>query len=189
MAEGKSIEVFFSYAHEDEGLRDELAKHLIMLKRDGVISSWYDREITAGSEWAGEIDEHLNTAQIILLLVSSDFLASDYCYDVEMGRAIERHNADEARVIPIILRDVDWQGAPFAKLQALPKNAKPITSWKNLDEAFADVVRGIRRAIASLIAQKDSKSDNIPVRAMRDAKTVEEPTTNDFFRWTLHQKK
>jgi len=149
------IKIFFSYAHEDEDLRDELAKHLSILERQGVISAWHDRKIPAGSEWADEIDENLNIAQIILLLVSSDFNASDYCYGIEMERAIERHNAGEARVIPIILRDVVWKGAPFSKLQALPKGAKPVTSWANQDEAFADVVRGILNAIESVDQSKD----------------------------------
>ena len=145
-----SIEVFFSYSHKDETLRDKLANHLKLLERQGVISAWYDRDITAGTEWEGQIDEHLESAQVILLLISADFLASDYCYDIELKRAMERHELGEARVIPIILRDVDWKGATFRKLQALPKNAKPITSWDNEDEAFADVARGIRKAVDEL---------------------------------------
>ncbi len=144
------ISVFFSYAHEDELLRDELAKHLKLLVRQGVIKTWYDRDITAGSEWAGQIDGNMESAQIILLLVSADFLASDYCYDIEMKRAIERHDAGEACVIPIILREVDWYGAPFAKLQALPKNAEPVTGWANRDQAFADIARGIRKSVEGL---------------------------------------
>jgi len=146
----KPIEVFFSYSHKDEQLRDELAKHLSILKRQGVIQAWYDREISAGTEWAGEIDTHLNTATIILLLISADFLASDYCYDIELTRAMERHAAKEARVIPVILREVDWKGAPFGKLQALPKDAVPVTKWQDRDQAFADIARGIRQAVDSL---------------------------------------
>jgi hypothetical protein len=96
------------------------------------------------------IDEHLNTAQIILLLISPDFLASDYCYDIELTRAMERHAAGDASVIPVILREVDWKSAPFGKLQALPKNAFPVTSWENRDQAFADVARGIRQAVEEL---------------------------------------
>jgi len=144
------IEVFFSYAHEDEELKDELVKHLSILKRQGVITDWHDREITAGTEWAAEIDTHLNTASVILLLISSDFLASDYCYDIELTRAMERHATREARVIPVILREVDWKGAVFGKLQSLPRNAEPITNWPNRDAAFADVVRGIRKVMEEL---------------------------------------
>ena len=130
------VEVFFSYAHEDEALRDELEKHLAILKWQGVITGWHDRKIGAGREWEGEISTHLNTARVILLLISPDFLASDYCYDVEMKRAMQRHDAREARVIPVILRPVDWKGAPFGKLQALPTDAKSVTTWTNQDEAF-----------------------------------------------------
>jgi hypothetical protein len=144
------IKVIFSYSHRDENLRDELAKHLSILKWQGVITEWYDRKIIPGSEWEDEISNHLNTAQIILLLISSDFLASTYCYGIEMKRALERHALGEAIVIPVILRDVDWEGAPFAELQALPKDAKPVTSWTNTDEAFADITRGIRKTIAQL---------------------------------------
>ena len=148
----EAIEVFFSYAHEDEDLRDELEKHLSTLKRQGVITDWHDRKIGAGTEWEGEIDTHLNTAHVILLLISADFMASDYCWDVEVKWAMERHEAEEARVIPIILRPVDWEGAPFGKLQALPMDAKPVTSWANRDEAFLDVARGIRAAVEALAA-------------------------------------
>ena len=141
------IKIFYSYAHEDELLRNELEKHLSLLKRQGRIDEWYDRNISAGAEWAQEIDTRLNTASIILLLISPDFMSSEYCYSIEMTRALERHNAREARVIPIILRPVDWQSAPFGKLQALPPEGTPITSWANRDEAFLEVTRGIRQAI------------------------------------------
>ena len=144
---GQPPEVFFSYAHEDEGLRDELAKHLKLLERQGVISAWHDREIGAGDEWRQEIEQRLKAADIILLLISADFLASDFCWGVELKQAMQRHEAGEARVIPIILREVDWQGASFGKLQALPKNAEPVTNWSNQDQAFADVARGIRRSL------------------------------------------
>ncbi len=150
----QALSVFFSYAHEDEKLRDELAKHLKLLERQGAITAWYDREITAGTEWKDQIDEHLESAKVILLLVSADFLASDYCYDVELKRAMERHEAKSARVIPVILREVDWQGASFGKLQALPNNAEPVTNWSNSDQAFADIARGIRRAVEELTGKK-----------------------------------
>ncbi len=153
-SENQGIEVFFSYAHEDEKLRDELAKHLKLLERQGVITAWHDRQITAGTEWSGQIDEHLESAKVILLLISADFLASDYCYDVELKRAMERHEAKTARVIPVIMREVDWKGASFGKLQALPKNALPVTNWSNLDQAFTDIARGIRKAVEELSGKK-----------------------------------
>ncbi|MDD4651984.1 MAG: right-handed parallel beta-helix repeat-containing protein [Methanothrix sp.] len=152
------IEVFISYSHNDEALKKELENHLSSLKRQGLISTWYDRKIGAGEEWKGQIDSHLNSAQIILLLVSSDFMASDYCIDIEMIRALERQEFGQAHVIPIILRPVDWQDAPFGKLQALPTNAEPIISrkWGCRDEAFVDVAKGIRSVVESLNSTRDS---------------------------------
>jgi hypothetical protein len=144
------VEVFYSYAHADEDFRVELVKHLRLLERQGVISGWHDRNISAGTEWKDAIDNHLESAGIILLLISADFLASDYCYELEMARAMERHTKGTARVIPIILRKCDWSDAPFGKLQALPKNGKPVKSWADQDEAFTDIVKGIRKVIAEL---------------------------------------
>jgi tetratricopeptide (TPR) repeat protein len=145
-----AVSVFLSYAHEDELLLRQLEKHLSGLQRQELISTWHDRKIVPGTSWAGEIDAHLEQASVILLLVSADFLASGYCYQVEMQRALERHEAGEARIIPIIVRPADWRHAPFAQLQALPTDAKAITTWHNQDEAFVDVVAGIRRAIEDL---------------------------------------
>jgi hypothetical protein len=146
----EGIEVFFSYSHKDEPLRDELEKYLSKLKRQKLISAWYDRKIGAGVEWKGQIDGHLDSARIILLLISADFLSSDYCYDIEMKRAMERHESGEARVIPIILRPVDWRGAPFGALQALPSNAIPIVLWKSRNRAFLNITNGIRNVIQNL---------------------------------------
>ena len=151
-------EVFFSYSHRDEMLRDELAKHLSIMKRQGIITAWHDRQITAGSEWADDIDSHLDSAQVILLLISADFLASDYCWDIELKRALERHEAGDACVIPIILKPVDWSGSPFSKLQALPKNAQPVTSWANPDEAFLDIAKGVRKAVEAIAQAKPTAS-------------------------------
>lgn len=139
--------LFFSYSHADEQLRDTLEKHLSALKRQGLIDTWHDRRILSGDEFDHKIAQNLEEADIILLLVSADFLASAYCYDVEMQRAVERHNAGEARVIPVILRPCDWHDAPFGKLLAAPKDGRPVTSWPDLDEAFLDVVRSIKAAI------------------------------------------
>jgi hypothetical protein len=148
-----SVNVFISYSHRDETLKQELLNHLNSLKKRGLISDWHDGEIRVGAEWGKAITEELNRAQIILLLISSDFLGSDFCYDVEVKRAMERHDAGEARVIPIILRDCDWRGAPFSKLKALPKDGKAVTSraWANVDEAFANVAEGIRTAVEELV--------------------------------------
>ncbi len=144
------VEVFYSYAHKDESFRNKLETHLSLLQRQGLITAWHDRHIQPGTDWSQDIDEHLERASVILLLISADFLASDYCYGIEMQRALERHKANEARVIPILLRPVDWDKAPFAHLQALPTGAKPISTWRNRDAAFTDVAAGIRRVIEDL---------------------------------------
>jgi len=145
----KALDIVICYAHEDETLRDKLIKQLYVLHRQGFVSLWYDRDISAGTEWAHEIDQHLNDAHIILLLVSPDFMASEYCYSIEMRKAIERHKRSEARVIPIILRPIHWQSTPLGELQALPSDAKPIVSstWNNSDEAFFNVAEGIRKIV------------------------------------------
>jgi hypothetical protein len=144
------IELFYSYSHRDEQLRKRLETHVSALRQQGVITEWYDRKIVAGTDWKRNIDTHLTTAKVILLLISPDFLASDYCYGVEMERALERDANGEARVIPVMLRPVDWKGTPFAHLQFTPTDGKPVTTWSNRDEAFADVARAIRTAIEQL---------------------------------------
>lgn len=154
---GEKVSVFISYAHEDRRLRAGMEKQLSILKRQRLLAIWHDREITAGSEWSGEISAHLDKADLILLLISPDFVASDYCYDVEMKRAVERHDAGEARVIPVILRSVMWSNTPFSKLQALPTDGKPINTWGDRDAAFLDVAEGIRTAINAMRARASTK--------------------------------
>jgi hypothetical protein len=175
------IEIFFSYAREDEVLRDKLANHLKLLEREQVIKAWHDRNITAGEEWKNSINTNLESAEIILLLISADFLASDYCYDIEMKRALERHENKETRVIPIILRSVDWHRSPFGKLVALPTDGKPVTSWPNLDEAFTDVAKGLRRVIYNLqskVANLSPANEEPSMISERDEKPAGYSQTN-----------
>jgi WD40 repeat protein len=147
------VKIFFCYAREDELLLNKLKTHLQPLQREGLIEVWYDRDISAGTEWETEIKERLNAAQIVLLLVSPDSMDSDYCYSIEMKRALERRVRGEAEVIPVILRPVYWHGEPLGKLQALPKDGKPVTDpdWYNLDRAFYDVATGIRKVLKLLL--------------------------------------
>ncbi|HEV2398772.1 MAG TPA: toll/interleukin-1 receptor domain-containing protein [Candidatus Sulfotelmatobacter sp.] len=139
--------VFFSYSHADEDLRDQLEIHLSGLKRQGLIESWHDRRIVVGEEFGPAIDAHMDSADVILLLVSPDFIASDYCYEREMTRALERHERGDAKVIPVILRPCDWHDLPFGKLLATPRDGLPITKWPDIDEAFLDVVTAIKHAL------------------------------------------
>ena len=98
----KPLTLFYSYAHEDERWRDTLAKYLAPLKQQGSIQEWHDRQIGAGEAWEDKIDAHLESADVVLLFISVDFIASEYCWGKEMLRALERHNTGEARVIPIM---------------------------------------------------------------------------------------
>jgi TIR domain len=139
--------VFVSYAHKDERYRQRLEISLIQLQRDGLINIWHDRKILPGQEWDQEIDRNLESAEIILLLVSPDFLGSDYAYGREMLRALERHQSRSAIVIPIILRPSDWQHGPLAPLQALPSDGRPVARWSDRDQAWLDVAQGLRRLI------------------------------------------
>jgi hypothetical protein len=145
-----AAKVFFSYSHNDEALRDQLEVQLAMLKRQGLIESWHDRRMVAGDRLDWEIDRNLNEADIILLLVSPDFLASDYCYKIEKARALERQQLGETRVISVILRPCDWQHTDLPKFLVTPKDGKPVTQWSDRDEAFLDIVRSIRRAIEEI---------------------------------------
>ena len=140
-------QIFFSYAYKDEAYRDELELHLSLLKRQGLLRGWHARKILAGEDFAAEIDANLQDADIILLLISPNFIASDYCWEKEMLYAIERHEAGSAKVIPVFIRPCDWQTAPFAKIQGLPRNATPVSKWSDPDEAWLNVAQGIRAVI------------------------------------------
>lgn len=135
---------FISYSHADDALRAEFNKHLSLLRRQGLLELWSDHRIPAGGEFDKHISAELEAADIIILLISPDFMASDYCYGIEMKRAMERHQAGSAVVIPVILRPVDWHSAPFGALKALPRDGKPVVKWPTLDDAFLDVVQALR---------------------------------------------
>ena len=166
--------VFFSYAHEDEELRDKLETHLALLKRQGVIATWHDRRIGPGDAFADEIDAALETSDIVLLLVSADFLASDYCHDIEMRRALERHEQGLAHVIPVILRPCDWHSSEFGHLNAVPRDGKPITKHATLDEGFVQVAEAIRSA-----AQEASgPAAPAPSQPLRDQRPAPDRSSN-----------
>ena len=147
-----SASVFCAYAREDEAYLGELRVHLSMLiKRQQKIAFWYDRLINAGSEWEPEIDHHIESADINLLLVSPNFINSDYCYGKELKVALRRHEARKARVVPIILRPCEWKQTDLAKIQALPRDGQPVSRWPDPDDAWYDVTQGIRRVVESLV--------------------------------------
>jgi len=148
------LKVFISYSHLDEGFKNDLVKHLEPLKKMNIIEAWHDRKLKAGDEWEKAISKNLKDADLILLLVSIDFINSAYCYDVEMEEAMEHHDDGESIVIPIILRSCLWGQTPFAKLQALPKDAKPIALWPDRDDAMMTVAREIRGIATERLSQR-----------------------------------
>ena len=141
------IKAFIAYSHVDEPLKDELVRHLSGLVRSELITDWNDRKILAGQDWDDVIDSALSASELFLLLISADFLYSGYCVGIEARRAMERHAAGEALVIPVVLRPTVWRHYPFSSLQALPKDANAVTSWSNKDEALVNVVDGIENAL------------------------------------------
>ncbi|CAO3414332.1 toll/interleukin-1 receptor domain-containing protein [Azospirillum doebereinerae] len=167
--------LFISYSHKDENLRQELEVQLAMLRRQGLVEIWHDRRIVAGDAVDDTISQHLEEADVILLLLSPDFLASNYCYERETARALERHAAGEARVIPVILRPCDWMHPPLNRLLAAPTDGRPVTRWPDKDEAMLEVARAIRTAIGALEASGTPRRPAAP--AARATATAPPSTT------------
>ncbi|EEA95677.1 toll/interleukin-1 receptor domain-containing protein [Pseudovibrio sp. JE062] len=154
-----AAKLFFSYSHKDEALRDELEVQLAMMKRRSEIENWHDRCIMPGASFDKSIDENLNAADIILMLVSPDFLASDYCYDIEVQRALERHNEGSAHAVAVILRPCDWQHPPLSQYLALPQDGKPVTKWADRDEVLLHIVKELRRLIDTMPAKSSAAAE------------------------------
>jgi hypothetical protein len=165
--------IFISYSHKDEHHRDDFGEHLSMLQRNKIIDCWHDRKIIAGDEWKDCIDENLEKADIIIFLISPSFLASDYCYDVEVKRAIERQNAGTAKIISIIVRPCDWEECAFSKYQAVPKDALPITKWDDKDTAWLDTVKRIKAHIDEFKPVPIQESDEIDDNPVLTTDTLE----------------
>jgi hypothetical protein len=146
------VSLFMSYSHKDEHLRAQLEEHLASLRRDGLVDVWHDRKLVPGEEWDAKLMEQLEAAGVIVLLVSSAFIASEFCWSRELAVAMARHEDGTACVVPVVVRPSEWSASPFAKLQALPRGAKAVTLWSNRDEAWLDVAKGLRQAIAGLPA-------------------------------------
>jgi hypothetical protein len=146
----KPLRVFYSYSHKDDSLRAELGDHLAVMRHAGVIQDWHDRRILPGQEWESEIAAQLNTAHIVLLLISRNFISSRYCFGIEMKRALELHESGSARVVPVILRACDWRNAPFGKLKALPGDGRPVTLRRPRDVAFTEVAESLRLLVADI---------------------------------------
>jgi hypothetical protein len=153
----RRIKLFYSYSHKDESYREELENHLSILRKNGYISEWHDRRISAGNEWEEDINFNLEEADIILLLVSSNFLASDYCYDTETIRALEKHKSKEAVVIPVVLSPCLWLESKLSELQSLPRDNKPISTFDNKDVAWLEVAKGILEKVKKIQGSRSIK--------------------------------
>jgi|GEM_PF-2841123 len=184
------VAIFCSYSHKDEAYRKTFETILDNLKHTNLIDVWHDRMIPAGSDWAGQIDDNLNRSDIVVLFVSADFLASNYCYDKEMGRALEREALGETIIMPMIVRSCDWEDAPFKRFQMIPKGAKPIAKWKYRDDAWTDVSIALKATIRSVLAKKLSKlqaaaihyqiARDAPAQQAERARIMAELTTRIF---------
>jgi len=175
-----AIEAFCAYSQVDEKLKRDLLAALSPLQRMDLLNVWNFRLIPIGRDWEAEISFHLHSAEIILLLVSSDFINSNYCYGIEMATALERHHAGKARVIPIILRDCLWEGLPFSRLQVLPTSSKPVKRWQDRDAAWTDVARGVQSSLFEL--RECSVSSILPrTVAKEDRVTLQGSPHNNFF--------
>src|SRR5579862_2587731 len=155
----QEIRLFYCYADQDEALRKGLEVQLSGLTHQYNISNWYDREITAGKVEEEAVDALLGQADIVLLLISPDFLASDYCYNKQMQHALLRHQAGLCCVIPILLRPVFWENSPFSNIQILPTGAQPVTLWSDRDSAYLDIVKGISGFIKTLLLAREAQAE------------------------------
>lgn len=164
------IPIFYSYSHKDEIFRNELNIHLELLRKNNLIEGWSDREIAPGSNWEEEINLNIQRAKIILLLISPDFIASDYCYETETIFALEQHNNNNAKVIPIIIRPCLWKYTQFKHLQVLPKEGKAVTTWENRDLAWLNVVEGILKLVEEIRVKE--KENDLKVGTISDTVQV-----------------
>ena len=149
----KAVKLFVSYSHKDERHKGQLLNHLSPLMRQGAIERWDDREIEAGDEWEKELLKHFNEADMILCLISSSFISSDYCYNIEMRSALDKQKAGKVRVIPILLQAVDWKKTPFHELQIIPRDNKAILSQHDRPKAFTKVAEEIGKVVDALNAR------------------------------------
>jgi hypothetical protein len=150
--------LFYSYSHKDAELRDRLGTHLAPLKHQQKISEWHDRKIEPGANWDTEISSQLESAHLILLLVSADFLASEYCFGVEVEKAMSRLKHGEVKVAPILLKPCLWEESRFSEFQIIPRDARPITLWPSVDEAFKNVAGEIRKIVSESLPSKSNAS-------------------------------
>lgn len=154
------MKAFISYSHADERTLERLHKHLAMLQREGTLSTWVDHEILPGANLDDAIRQELDSSDLFLALVSPDYLASNYCYEKEFEYALEKSRDGSIRVVPIIAEPSDWLSSPLRQFMALPKEGKPISEWTNANNAYLDVVTGLRRLLVPAPAPVLASAEN-----------------------------
>ncbi len=179
MPNENTINIFIAYSREDAEILKKLRTNLKVLERTQNVNVWYDGEIEAGSDWEKSIKTHLYTADIILLLVTENFIASDYCYDVEMKEALSLHDQDKVRSIPIIAKECLWQDTPFARLQALPEDGKALTSsdWSNPNRPYLNVVEELRSICQDIRNKRKALSSDNPSSTTNEI--INNPTSDE----------
>jgi formylglycine-generating enzyme required for sulfatase activity len=169
----KPVDIFIAYSHEDLAFKEELKKFLRPMLREGRISLWDDYDIEAGQDWDATIKTRLYGADLVLLLVSSDSLASDYFYGKEVEVSLERHQRGEAVVVPVVLRHCDWEETPLGSLEALPEKGRPVVEWPTRDQAFQDVVTRLRRVVEAIdTRRKNAAAETEALRHFQSAVTA-----------------
>ena len=169
--------LFFSYSHKDESLRDELQIHLTSLQRQGILDTWHDRRIDAGEDFSKSISKNLDSADIILLLISPYFISSKYCFEVEMEHALKKHKQKEAVVIPVILHPCDWHNLPFGHLMATPTDGKPISKFPNIHDAFLEVTLAVKK-----VANKPKSTSEAPTDTSSNSEIILNETRSSNLR-------
>ena len=154
------LKLFLSYAHEDRDIVAELRKHLAPLRYEQIVTDWYDLELMPGHDWDQDIISQLESSDLVLVVISADFVASNYAYGRELNLSLDLHDQDRVRLLPVIARNCKWQNLPFARLQVLPEGAVAISSWQNRDDAFVSVVLGVERVAREILSSGDSLVDD-----------------------------
>lgn len=152
------LRAFISYSHSDEHALERFTKHLAMLKRDGTLVEWFDQKIAPGGDIDAAVSANLDLCDLFVPLISADFLSSGYCYDLELKRALERHDQGSMRVVPVIIQPCDWKASALGRLKALPKDGKPVADWTNENTAWLDVVAQLRNLADEFPSTKNSSS-------------------------------
>ena len=158
-----AIKAFISYSHADERGLERLHKHLAMLRREGSLDAWFDHAILPGTNLGQVIRDELDSSDLFLALVSPDYLASNYCYEEEFSYVLDRARSGDIRIVPIILEPCDWLSSPLSEFLALPKDGKPISEWTNANNAYLDVVTGLRRFVVDGGSVRKSVAGKTPI--------------------------